>query len=511
MNDVLSETLEANEDPSLALTAEEVAARFAHSRPGFRLADYDYVGLPVYRLDIEASFLDTKRVSPIEEFVLRSVDAGLKSVEEIRQLLGLDQRIVERSMVSLARSEDIALQATGDDKKQVLTITSRGRSTVAEWERVVPTDHRVHIYYDGLLRRPIAMRPGSALHPREMRDMGIRQVPPIPARPPSLDDLRPREVFDVCKAAWSRNARPKELLSIKGIERRLRFYNRAVTLIYRSVEGNEVQVAFAIDGRLSAEHEKAFALGNGLEKTGILHSVLSASDEATRVFIGKATAEDALSVGESEHLRGQVEAAEVALSEAGQAVEHAADPEALQKAESVRERAEAKAKEMQATLEAARSRMIGVLEHPRLLKEALTTSKERLVIVSPWIRAAVVDETFVRRLEERLRRGVRVFIGYGLGEPAQEERSRADERAESELRRLAGRYKTFVLTRFGDTHAKVLISDSRFCVATSFNWLSFRGDPKRTFREELGFLIRSPQEIEESFQLLLKRFGAAEP
>jgi hypothetical protein len=52
----------------------------------------------------------------------------------------------------------------------------------------------------------------------------------------------------------------------------------------------------------------------------------------------------------------------------------------------------------------------------------------------------------------------------------------------------------------------VLICDDRFCVASSFNWLSFRGDPKRSFREELGFLVRDPQQVEESFELLRKRF-----
>jgi hypothetical protein len=48
--------------------------------------------------------------------------------------------------------------------------------------------------------------------------------------------------------------------------------------------------------------------------------------------------------------------------------------------------------------------------------------------------------------------------------------------------------------------------DSEFFVVTSFNWLSFRGDPRRPFREEWGTLVRDPALVEEFYQEMLKRF-----
>ena len=56
------------------------------------------------------------------------------------------------------------------------------------------------------------------------------------------------------------------------------------------------------------------------------------------------------------------------------------------------------------------------------------------------------------------------------------QKGEADRDAEQALRRIADDYSHFHMTRLGDTHAKVLICDSRFSVVTSFNWLSFRGD-----------------------------------
>jgi hypothetical protein len=85
-------------------------------------------------------------------------------------------------------------------------------------------------------------------------------------------------------------------------------------------------------------------------------------------------------------------------------------------------------------------------------------------------------------------------------------RSSADIQAEKTLQKLASQYsKTFTLKRLGDTHAKILISDTKFAVTTSFYWLSFKGERDRTFRDERGTLVSDPQKIDELFDNLLKR------
>lgn len=46
------------------------------------------------------------------------------------------------------------------------------------------------------------------------------------------------------------------------------------------------------------------------------------------------------------------------------------------------------------------------------------------------------------------------------------------------------------VVKLGDTHAKVLISDSSWAIVTSFNWLSFKGSRKLEFRDERYHLPR---------------------
>ena len=59
------------------------------------------------------------------------------------------------------------------------------------------------------------------------------------------------------------------------------------------------------------------------------------------------------------------------------------------------------------------ARNLYVAEHPPLPDDALRTAKSRLMIISPWIKRKVVDQAFIRKLEQLLSKEVRVYIGYG--------------------------------------------------------------------------------------------------
>jgi phosphatidylserine/phosphatidylglycerophosphate/cardiolipin synthase-like enzyme len=160
---------------------------------------------------------------------------------------------------------------------------------------------------------------------------------------------------------------------------------------------------------------------------------------------------------------------------------------------------------MESMLASVPMRWLEMYEHRPLLEQALKDTQERLMIISPWIRANSVNRWFLQQFENLLKRGVHVFIGYGLGEK-DENRYPKDIEAEKTLQKLASQYsKSFILKRLGDTHAKILISDTKFAVTTSFNWLSFKGERDRTFRDERGTLVSDPQKIDELFDNLLRR------
>jgi phosphatidylserine/phosphatidylglycerophosphate/cardiolipin synthase-like enzyme len=144
-------------------------------------------------------------------------------------------------------------------------------------------------------------------------------------------------------------------------------------------------------------------------------------------------------------------------------------------------------------------RSVSVFEHRELLKEALESARRRILLISPWIKSGVVNKEFVARLERRLRAGTVVHIAYGFGKND----SGSDSEALSRLNNLQKRFPArFTFARLANTHAKILIFDDKW-ISTSFNWLSFSGDPGRAYRMEEGTLVQIPAQVTSAYDRYL--------
>jgi hypothetical protein len=129
-----------------------------------------------------------------------------------------------------------------------------------------------------------------------------------------------------------------------------------------------------------------------------------------------------------------------------------------------------------------------------------------MLVIAPWITAALVDAKFPGRLASLLKTNVKVYVCYGIKRQATENPDPRDEAAKDRLGALARRFVNFIFKRLGNTHAKVLIKDDEFAAGSSFNWLSFKGDPDRTFRDEQGVLIQDSKLVDQKFEELVDRF-----
>jgi hypothetical protein len=476
------------------MTPEEVA-RQHFTRPGFRLESYGEVALPYWRLTVRAEILEKKPVSPLGEFALRAVSIGIDQPDAVGSLLGLDEPVLEATLVGLLADDDLAVAGGPAGGAQALTMTRKGQRTLEELGSIVPEEAVLEIHYDGLLRRPVTFV-DNWLEPKDVRSEGLREIPPARTRPPELDDLPIDAIQAVVRRLGDRRHALRDILALKMVDQRKRIFQPAVALVYRSDTGDEARVEFAIDGRISAQHGEAFEQAGLKRKLGIgADGLRSAEDIGLEVFgaevVERAKTDEAL------QLQKVITTAEQQISAKDEAP--AAEPRAAVPAAARQELERA-----EKALDQLDVRPIETFEHPELLERALSKSQERLVILSPWIRRKVVNGKFLALLEERLKAGVNVYIGWGMAEDTKS--SDADREPLEALERLARRYFNFSLVWFGDTHAKILISDRQFAVATSFNWLSFKGDPRRTFREERGLLVRDPRVVDAQFDAIIPRF-----
>jgi hypothetical protein len=474
------------------MTPEEVAKRYAFSRSGYELAGYAEVGLPVYQLTIRAYTVTHKKISPLDEFTLKSINAGLSSIEEISNFLGLKNNIVRGVLTGLIMSDDVSLSGTPGNIQQALRLTQKGKHTLEEAEVTIPEERTFQIHFDGLLRHPSLLN--EVLYaPREVRDNGWLEIPAIPSTPPQLQDLKIQDVEQIIRQIGRRAGENKrDILSIKSIEGRKRLFRQGVILKYKIKDDANTQIAFAIDGRLVEEYEKAFALGGGPKRTGLDKDAVSDIDNLARdiqQYTGRSLPLDE----REETLKEEEASAALSVARAAEELIRAESPEGRRQAEEQLRDATLKLEASEAALAQLPVRFLSVYEHPPLLDKALTDANERLMIISPWIRSKVVNMYFLSKLEILLRKGVQVYIGYGIGD------GKGDPKPTARLQELSERYPNLKFKNFGNTHAKLLLYD-RVCVTLgSFNWLSFKGDPDSTFRDEQSFLVSIPEVIEGKF------------
>jgi len=455
------------------MLSEDVAELF-DERPGYRLVDFEEVGLPLYRLTAVVTTLQPKSYQAIDEFVLRSVETGLASVTELAGFLGVDSDVVVQSASRLIRDDDLVEGSDG-----ILFLTDRSRDVLSGERAMRPREHALTFHFDAVTRKPISIKELLLYAPKDLRGRGMREIRPIPVERPEPAEIDAAALEKVLALDAGRGEPLSKLLRVKEISRSVSLFMPAVALVYRRVDGDDVAVGFAVDGRMSSEHERLFAAGRGPEKLGVRNSVLASTPQPDLDLV-----------------LGDLARALPAPPPAGDLA-----PGAERRAEAIakfrRSLAERHGGELSARVPSPapavarpqRVRMLQGYEHPALLAEALDEARNEVLLVAPAATPAILDDAMLRRIRACLERGARVCLGLrecGLpGESGPWDR----------LAELERRERLFTLRVLAHDHPSVLIKDRDWLVVTNFDWLSYRGDLHRPFRERGGVQIVVPQVV----------------
>ncbi len=112
-------------------------------------------------------------------------------------------------------------------------------------------------------------------------------------------------------------------------------------------------------------------------------------------------------------------------------------------------------------------------EHLDFLRKRISGATEEIVVLSGWISDWIVDNNFVDVLDQKLRAGCKVFLGYGYEYQQKHNITESAHRALKRLQKLKESYGNFHLAEF-PTHEKILIVDD-VIVLGSNNWLTNAG------------------------------------
>ena len=457
-----------------------LALRFQSARPGLELVSIIDAGLPVAMVTAEVLAQDRKPLPLLEEFVLRLVSADVATEEGISGFLGLASSMVTQTIADHFSHDNLAYATAAlgtPPAQQPLRLTSRGAQTARDLASITPQDVSLPLVYDQLLSKIQSYDRSAIISRRQAEDDSLLLLPPARTRPVETSDVTASEINALLR---DRGDSGREVLLVKrATQTRARRVMPAKLLVYADADRSDIQIAVVVDDELSPAHELALLNQGGALALGIQvesppeRPALDAELERARVPL-------------SEVIRQHTDAASARLSTTVVAEDLAQEVQVVDSNPPMDE-----------------VRAVSVFEHPDLLDEALTQARNRILLISPWVRNAVISTDFLSKLEGRLRRHVTVHIAHGY----EEDDSGSDADAIRRLSNLASRY-TDLLTfaRLKNTHAKILIFDDVW-IATSFNWLSFRGDRDRTYRMEEGTLVRSQQIVDAQYQRYLTQIA----
>ena len=305
-----------------------------------------------------------------------------------------------------------------------------------------------------MLRIPTYYPDSYLYEPREIRKDNIPLIKEKPSRKPY-----PYEIdLDILNTKIKKS-KNENVLRIRNISRRTLRYLKCILIIYNNKKTDEDELTrtrLIINNKNSIEHEKA------LKETKIYKSILNANNYIHEQ--NKPT--DNLEIISNEKIKKTI----------NDGLEDSNNNNVI---------------------------TIPVYEHRNYLIDSISSAKKNIIIISPWITHQVVDNNFIDSLEILLKKNVNVYIGYGFPD----DRKSITANLQKRFNHFKTMYKHFIFNDLGDTHAKILIKDDEYFIITSFNWLSFKGDPKRTYREEWGTKVTDKKTIEEFTKTILQRFN----
>lgn len=437
---------------------DQIRRRFSNSRPGLELLGLVEAALPVTTLRIDVLAQERKPLPLLDEFILQFVREGVQDPDELTAILGLDREQVLNVAADQISEGNLRRTEAG------LGLTAQGLEVARDLAAITPVIRQLPVPFDRVTWTIENYAQISLIRKKDAEERGYLMLPAKKKSRIAPTDVTVERFGEITRERDDRN-RLVEILQIRKIAAQNQHrYLPVQLLVWGSVDNGEVELGVCIDGELRPEHGLELAANDVVKKLNI-----QVGEPQQRPILDP----------ELERLRVPAEEVEV-LTNSPETADSPAAP----------------AEDRPRNIDEIQVRSVSVFEHPEHLEKALTGAKKRLLIISPWIKGGVVNADFVGKLERRIRAGVEVYIGYGIGTDDYD----CDEWALRKLQNLAKRFedKPFHFVRLQNTHAKILIYDGIW-INTSFNWMSFKGDPDRTFRMEEGTLVQIPSEVDKAY------------
>lgn len=477
------------------MTIDELAKLKANSVPNSTLVKYYEAGIPQWHMEAILTMLKPKKLSVLQEFILKFISSGIDDVSDICNFLGVNKTAVNNAVAVLQKNNLI----TVDIFYSKLKLTDKGEKDLKEAATIVPEDIEYALYVDGLLGN-VYLDTRKLYTSKELHSFEIKPINTTVERP-TLDSLVYEEVkraINLFKKnhAYEQDKLEGDLQEISRVAKTYVEYKKVSVLIFMNKSGD---IEFQVFDGTTRNDDYSIALqkqyNNNSRVLDFDSNFISEAEENNSLI--SVLPQEIIESAKSFSYKDFTLEREISnLTTQLDAIKKNDDDNDEQQKESATERIrflEKKIDEMKNERKGA-DRILSTYDHRPLLLDALDNAQNMVVIVSPWIKSGGMNNEILGRIERALQRSTRVIIGYGISEKEDSDRWILQRLTDIQKKKYGDK---LLLVKLSNTHEKVLIKDNEYMVITSFNWLSFKGDPNKGFRQETGYYTESKEAINQ--------------
>ncbi|WP_394194127.1 hypothetical protein [Microbacterium foliorum] len=262
------------------LTDRDLVLRFQEARPGRTLIAIEDVALPVTVLRVLVAAQEDKDLPLLEEFLLRGINAGLSSVEEVAALLGLAKTQLDSAMVNQLTVGNLGYHsATGK-----VGLTAQGKQTTLTLRAISPIDLELPASFDRTLWRVTEYRERDLITKSQARERAMHILPASRYEHVETSHLRLQDLEHLVQVE-KRGHRHLQLLAILRASIVKHRYLPAKMLLFADDSQSVPEVAWVVDGEESPIHARVFEklATDRLSRLKVLHNEVPTQGEVEAI------------------------------------------------------------------------------------------------------------------------------------------------------------------------------------------------------------------------------------
>lgn len=473
---------------------EKLAEKYKDSVPEGKLMKYVYAAFPVYKVHLNITLLKKKDIGIVEEFILKLLDININDIEQMSNILGIETKLIMDSIAVLFKDDLVVIL---NDKPK---ITDKGKDVLRNSKLIVPEQVSFHFLIDGFTGEALPHK--ASYSSKEVKQKDFHVLLPDKEMP-AVNEIAFNDIAKLIKKHKSESLDDTfngDLISINEIEKAYTMYKKRSLLVFLDKNNNlDVKIFDGLDREVDYENILLKMQESGLDQIPLDKKDkiddIKVTNDLTQLITEETIQQAKANLIESKNTKLNEFVVTRLIKEHESILENPDDipeEEVYSKTQEIKilkkQLDELKNNKVNTT------RFIETYEHRSILINALKKSKKLVVILSPWIKFSGFDNELQNEIKSCLRRGVRVVIGYGI-DVKDDSDPRAIEKINDMKKQKYG--SKLILKKLGNTHEKVLLVDGEYVVITSFNWLSFRGNPNWGFRQESGVYTENKDTINQ--------------